>query len=192
MTYCINHSRCEYYLAAILPKNLIKIIASKKYKHYIRCIHKKRQITNGPNYQNVNTKEFYVIANEYTKGDYTCTVDNGNGCGKTTAPATLSIEFSPLTVTTPSSQTVCDGGFMGWDITVSGGSDKYTYQWYKDDLVLSNDPDRSLDNSGRTVYIVPVKKSDTGRYHCEVNDAENPGCPVRTGYFTLTVTDACP
>jgi hypothetical protein len=150
-------------------------------------------LTNGTNYKNTTTKDLYVVANEFTIGDFTCTVDNGNGCSKTSTPATLSIESSPLTITSPSNQTECDGGFIGWDITVTGGSGNYTYQWYVDDLALVPVPDQNLYPDSRTLYITPVHKTNEGRYHCVVNDADNPSsCPVKTGYATITVTDSCP
>jgi hypothetical protein len=149
-------------------------------------------ITDGTNYKNTKTRSLEVLASEYTIGDFTCTVDNGNGCSNTSAPATLSIEYSHLTILTPMNGSATEGSLAGCDVTVTGGSGNYIYQWYKDDVALSPDPDRQFDPYSRTWYIVPVKKSDAGRYNCRVRDADIPGCPAISGYSTLTVTDPNP
>lgn len=151
-------------------------------------------ISDGTNYKNSKTRTLDVLTSVYTIGNYTCIVDNGNGCNKTSESATLSIEYSPLTVypPNPSSWTGCEGGFLGFDVAVEGGSGNYIYQWYKDDIELTPDATRSLDPTQRSIYITSVKKSDEGRYNCRVNDRDNLGCIAASGYAPVTVTNPCP
>lgn len=61
-------------------------------------------------------------------GDYTYTVTDNNGCSLS---ATISILYvSPISVTAVSEDVSCFGGNSGMiDLTVSGGSGVYTYDW---------------------------------------------------------------
>ncbi len=151
-------------------------------------------VSDGANYRNTNSKTLSVLTSVYTIGDFTCTVDNGNGCSETSSTATLSIEYSPLTVTAPDPNNwdVCVGGLIGFDVTVSGGSGNYYYQWYKDDVPLSADPSHSIDPTSRSLYVSPVRTSDAGKYHCVVNDLDNLGCPLKSQTGTVTVKSTCP
>ncbi|MBK9061002.1 MAG: choice-of-anchor L domain-containing protein [Flavobacteriales bacterium] len=86
-------------------------------------------------------------------GSYTATVSDANGCS-TTASATLTAPL-PLELTSTSTDIMCNGGNTGSaDLSVSGGSGIYSYQWSGPNVFTASTQD--ISNLIAGTYTVTV------------------------------------
>lgn len=88
-------------------------------------------------------------------GQYEVTVTDGNGCNSSTSfvisnPAP--IEMRVVTITPASSQGASDGGIT---IEVEGGTPEYTFEWTKNNILVSTE--QSPQNLGPGIYRVQIK-----------------------------------
>ncbi|MBL7803242.1 MAG: SprB repeat-containing protein, partial [Saprospiraceae bacterium] len=119
-----------------------------------------------------STEPFYITG--LTAGTYTVTITNNNGC-TTTGTATVN-QPSALSLTRTVTNVSCAGGSNGAiDLTVSGGTSPYTYDW-------SNDGPESPDNDTQDLSGLSA-----GTYTVTVTDAS--GCTATTS-ATVTVPAA--
>ena len=119
------------------------------------------------------TNASYVIVNSLTgnpmngghEGDYTCIVTDS-------APVSLESEIAPLTISAdPIEFTVQPTGGRKYTgethvflvVATGGTGNAFTYQWYKDNVVLPGRNDF-------TFQIDPLDLDDTGIYRCEVGE----------------------
>ncbi|MBP6238643.1 MAG: T9SS type A sorting domain-containing protein [Saprospiraceae bacterium] len=88
-------------------------------------------------------------------GTYTVTVTDGNACTTSTS-ASVSQSTSSLILTTTTVQT-CSGGSIGSiDLTVSGGTPAYTYDWNNDGAETPDNDPQDLNGLNAGVYTVTV------------------------------------
>ncbi len=96
-------------------------------------------------------------------GTYTATVSDGNGCS-TTASATLTAP-APIALSSIGTDITCNGGTNGSvDLTVSGGSGIYSYQWSGPNVFAASTQD--------------ISNLVAGTYEVTVMDAN--GCSANT------------
>ncbi len=94
--------------------------------------------------------------NNLTSGSYTLTVTDNNNCTRTFGPYTIGGSFA---VTGQVSNVACFGENNGAiDITVTGGSGNYTYQWTCDGTAVT--PDVNGDLSGLSGGTCTVQVTD--------------------------------
>lgn len=105
-------------------------------------------------------------ASNLAAGTYTCTITDASGCPGT---ATVTITQPPaLSITIGSSPVVCNGGANGTaTVSVSGGSNPYTYNWFP-----------AGGNNATAIGLSP------GTYTCGVLDTK--GCVIS---ITTTITE---
>ena len=94
-------------------------------------------------------------------GSYDCVVTNGCGSA-TSAAATLTVNTPPTITLNPTSQTICAGGSVTFNVT-SSGTAPLTYQWRKNTLDIGG-------ATGTSLTINPVVTGDAASYDCVVTN----------------------
>jgi gliding motility-associated-like protein len=139
------------------------------------------------------------ISNLATGGQYCVTVTDGNGCTTNTC-ATVGED---LAITTFSINKACSGTSDGdVDITVSGGTAPYTYQWRNSSNALMTGTPQDLVNVAPGTYNVTVSDANTNTVtgsfevtsHAAINIASNIGSATsgNNGSVALTLTGGTP
>lgn len=126
-------------------------------------------------------------------GDYNCVVtDAASGCAVTTNNAALTVDPAPLIFGQPADQTVTEGGYASFAVTVDEPISK-SFQWRRDGAALS-EGGRFYGTTSATLAILPVQLADAGQYDCVVTSLLS-GCSATSDAATLTVEPAgnpCP
>ncbi|MEO7082029.1 MAG: choice-of-anchor L domain-containing protein, partial [Flavobacteriales bacterium] len=117
-------------------------------------------------------------------GTYTVALTDGNGCS-TTASATL-IAPAPISLSTSSTNVTCNGGANGTtNLSVSGGSGTYTYQWTGPGVFTASTQDLTSISAG--TYDVTV----TDANGCTANTSVTITQPPAIQASAIITTTAC-
>ncbi len=117
-------------------------------------------------------------------GTYTVAVTDGNGCSAT-ASATLTAP-APIALSTSSTNVTCNGGANGTtDLTVSGGSGAYSYQWTGPGVFTASTQDLTSISAG--TYDVTV----TDANGCTANTSVTITQPTAIQASAIIATTAC-
>lgn len=89
-------------------------------------------------------------------GTYTVTVTDANGCSRTTT-ATVNMNSNSPTLSTTQVNVACNGASTGSiDLTVTGGTSPYTYDWSNDGAESPDNDTQDLSNLAAGTYTVTV------------------------------------
>ncbi|HRK82680.1 MAG TPA: SdrD B-like domain-containing protein, partial [Saprospiraceae bacterium] len=122
----------------------------------------------------------------YYRATYTCT---GSGCDAATSNvASVTVEPDPTVSITPSSATVCVGGMVTLNATVSGGAGICGIQWQQSDngLVWTNIPAETA-----ATYAAPTTTAGT-KYYRVIYSCNGGGCDAATSNTATVVVVADP
>ncbi|WP_298778371.1 T9SS type A sorting domain-containing protein [uncultured Polaribacter sp.] len=110
-------------------------------------------------------------------GVYSLNIKDGNGCILNTSGITITEPQNALSITTDNSQNVSSnsGNDGAIAITVSGGTQPYSYQWVKDGVNGTFSTNQDLSNLSKGVYTVTIR--------------DNNGCEIVKIY---TITEPLP
>jgi len=100
-------------------------------------------------------------------GSYSCEVTDGSET-KMTVEGIVTVQKAtlPLVINSNvSNKTVVEGSALTFMVTVTGGSNNYSYQWKKDDVILSG-------KTANGLFFASVTLADSGTYHCVVSDGD--------------------
>ena len=109
--------------------------------------------------------------------DYYCKVTSECGSPKNSDVAILTVTDSPKIITISNDKTMCIGG--DYTISVEATGNNITYQWFKENVAISNETNASF-------QIVNAKASDNSQYKVEVN---SPTCGKVTSKFVKITID---
>ena len=122
----------------------------------------------------------YLISSASTSdaGSYYAKVTNSCGTAQSTT-ATLTVNTNVSITAQSSSTTVCDGSSPSFSITASGTA-PITYQWYKDNTVISSATNNSLS-------LASVDTSDAATYYVIATNSCN---SAQSNQMILTVNES--
>lgn len=103
------------------------------------------------------------------EGDYFCRVSNSAGAINSQI-ATVAIAYAPVITNQPQNQDVATGGSAAFSVTVAGTA-PFTYQWYKDSVVIP----------GATASSYAVTNAQAAAYF---------KCVIKNKYGSVTSNDA--
>jgi uncharacterized protein YvpB len=122
----------------------------------------------GPDSFTADTKDIADLA----AGEYIVTVTDANGC-EVTATYTVVQDTNTLTIDEIITNTICTAEIGAIEITVTGGTEPYTYLW--------SSPD------GFTADTKDIEDLAAGDYTVTVTDAN--GCEVTATYTVVQETN---
>lgn len=107
-----------------------------------------------------------------TSGLFTVKVTDGNGCSATSSAITVTENPLPSATITPvGSTTFCQGGSVKLDASTGSG---YIYQWFKNNIQLVNETNRSYTATESGNYSVKVTAGDCSRISEQLLVTVNP------------------
>jgi gliding motility-associated-like protein len=110
-------------------------------------------------------------------GTYIVQVSDGNGCMVDTI---LTItQPNPLTLTTSTNQTACNGQVLGVYASAGGGTPAYAYTWGGAGAGLNGGGNHNV------TFTNTTSSAQTQVFTVSVTDANN--CPAQTGQFTVLI-----
>ncbi|MFK7952053.1 MAG: immunoglobulin domain-containing protein [Ekhidna sp.] len=125
-------------------------------------------VEDGSQYNGTKTATLTISSVATTdEGDYTCIITN-SACSITTESAGLTTLEGTSIASQPASSDVCESETATFEVTASGTD--ITYQWLKDDVIISNDNGISGVNTN-VLTIADVSLIDEGSYRCEILSA---------------------
>ncbi|KAL6463812.1 hypothetical protein MHYP_G00282030 [Metynnis hypsauchen] len=114
-------------------------------------------------------------------GDYTCEVSGNDGYAE--IPIKLTVIVPPSVPVSRIPTSVTTGGNVLLTCFDMDGSPPSTYQWYKDDTPLPQDPSKfpafknmtyKLNAQNGNLEFPSVAKTDSGKYFCEASNGQGP------------------
>ena len=132
----------------------------------------------------------FAALKDYDGRKFKCTVTDSAGASKTSAAALLTVTDpapAELSVTAPAEQTVEEGATATFEVTASGGTGPYTYQWY---AYVNNKWVKTGLGGGTSAKIefAALKDYDGRKFKCTVKDSA--GASKTSAAALLTVTDS--
>ena len=124
-------------------------------------------LADGANISGAQTSNLIISSVDISHaGLYTCIV-TGNSNIANSNGAVLTINEPAVITTHPITQTVCEGDWLVLEVVASGAG--VTYQWEKDNIVLTPNPSTTGINSSLLV-ITNVASTNAGSYRCTISN----------------------